>query len=83
MIADLHTYPWKEPLLPFGVGVAVIAWLLFRTEPRIRALEKSVDRLSKAILMWVMTAKRATEEMKREAQHMENEIDIKDHKEDH
>jgi hypothetical protein len=82
MLADLHTYPWKEPLLPFGIGVAVIAWLLFRTEPRLRAIEKSVDRLTKAVLMWVMAAKHGSAELKKEAQHMQNEIDIKDHKED-
>jgi hypothetical protein len=86
-LANLQTYPWDKPLLPFGIGVAVIAWLLFRTEPRLRQLERAIDRLTRSVLILILTVKMADKSAKEEAgkigEEIQKEDDLRNKKYDH
>lgn len=42
---------WLMPLLQFGgVGVCLI-WFMFRSEPRLRAIEAAIDRAARAMIV--------------------------------
>jgi hypothetical protein len=70
-------------LLQFGAGGFVLLWFMFRCEPRLRAMEKSMDRLAKAILLKIIsysdnhTQKEEAESLLKE---MEDEREKRDNK---
>lgn len=58
------TLDWLMPLLQFGgVGVCLI-WFMFRSEPRLRAIESSIDRICRALIVLSIAIANALEAMK-------------------
>lgn len=49
--ANNNALDWLWPLLQFGgVGVC-LAWFMFRSEPRLRAIESAIDRMTRSMIV--------------------------------
>lgn len=44
-----------NPFLNGGVAVAVLAFILMKLEPRLRSIENAIDRMSRALLLVVIS----------------------------
>ena len=42
------------PLLNGGAIACVLAWFMFKAEPRLKGIEDAIDRQSRALLMWML-----------------------------
>lgn len=62
------------PLIQTGAIGVVLAWFLFRIEPRIRALERAVDRFSRVMLLDILSRPSVSLSVTREAQQMIEDI---------
>jgi hypothetical protein len=50
-VTDTNAFGWISPLLQFGgVGVC-LAWFMMRSEPRLRAIEAAIDRITRALIV--------------------------------
>lgn len=65
------------PLLQTGVAGAILAWFMFRLEPRIRSLEESIDRQVRAMMLDLMAHNQLRSETVRQLQQIVEEIDRK------
>ncbi len=68
---------WAAPLAQFGVLGVILMWFMFRTEGRLMAIEKSCDRLAKAILLQVATDPHVHSATKEQARSLMAEIEQK------
>lgn len=64
-----------EPLIQFGIAGVVLGWFMFMTEPRLRAMEASIDRMARSVLMLVIALPHATEATKSQAHGIIAELD--------
>lgn len=55
MIAEAVSPDWIAPLLQFGIGGGVLVWFMFRSEPRLKAIEQAIDRMSRSVLLLIVT----------------------------
>jgi hypothetical protein len=62
-------------LLSSGVAGAVLLWFMFRAEARFKGVERSVNRMSKGILLLVVSMDSANHTTKEEARHLLRELD--------
>lgn len=63
-ITPSGTMEWLMPLLQFGgVGVCLI-WFMFRSEPRLRAIEAAIDRITRALIVLSIAIANALEALK-------------------
>lgn len=61
---DQNPMDWISPLLQFGgVGVCLI-WFMFRSEPRLRAIESSIDRSTRSMILLSIAIANALEAIK-------------------
>lgn len=60
-------------ILQTGAIGAVLAWFLYKLEPRLRAVEQSNEGLKRAMLLLTLSLPTATPAAKREAQRMLDE----------
>ncbi len=63
-----------SPLVNLGAMGVVLAWMLWKAEPRMRAVESAIDRQSAAILILLLEIDRTTPEAKRQATVVMEEI---------
>ena len=63
------------PLFNTGGAVAVLAFVLFRLEPRLRGIEKSNDRMTRALLVVTMSLKHLDDLHHEQAQKILDEIE--------
>lgn len=78
---------WISPLLQFGgVGVCLI-WFMFRSEPRLRAIEAAIDRVTRALIVLSIAIANALEALqwhaaksiKAQAEPIDRELDEASH----
>lgn len=55
LIAQAASQDWIPPVLQFGIGGGVLVWFMFRSEPRLKAIEQAIDRLNRAVLLLIVT----------------------------
>lgn len=68
---------WAAPLAPYGLAGVVLAWFMFRTEGRLEKIEKSGDRVAKAILLLVVRDSQVNGATKEQATNLLDEIEDK------
>lgn len=64
-----------SPLLNIGAVGFVLAWFMFRMEPRMRALEQAVDRNTKANLVLLLNSSESNPNVKTVAKTILQEIE--------
>lgn len=67
-------FTWQPIINLGGIGL-VLAWVLWKLEPRMRGLEAAIERNTRANLVMIIEIKRTSEEAKKAAQEMIDEID--------
>ncbi len=67
--------PGWAPIVNMGGVAAVLFWFMWKNEPRMRAMESSIDRLGRAHLIRLMNDENATELSKEAATAVVAEID--------
>jgi len=64
---DSGTMDWLSSLLELGgVGVC-LAWFMFRSEPRLRAIEAAIDRVTRSLIVLSIAIANALEALKWQA----------------
>ncbi len=66
---------WTTSLIQLGGVGACLAWFMFRSEPRLRAIEAAIDRMSRAILLIVGSVPSASDVQKQQAKDLTAEIE--------
>lgn len=64
-----------SPLIQLGAVGACLAWFMFRSEPRLRAIEGAIDRMARAILLLVIALPNATAATREQAKGIQQELD--------
>lgn len=77
LIAQVIPDGWAASITQFGVGGVVLAWFMFRTENRLSAIERSCDRMTRAMLITVMNDPHAHPSGKDQAREIMSEIEKK------
>lgn len=72
--AGVITDRWS-PLINLGAVGCVLAWFMFRMEPRMRRMEQAVDRFSRTVLLAVVSMRGVDPPIKEQAQAVLKEID--------
>lgn len=84
---DGNPMEWISPLLQFGgVGVCLI-WFMFRSEPRLRAIEAAIDRVTRVLIVLSIAIANALEALqwhaaksiKAQAEPIDRELDEASH----
>lgn len=76
MIADaVANFDWVHFIVQNGPTGAMLAWVLWKMEPRQRAAEAVVDRVIRGNMIMLMEIQRTTPEGKRQAAALVEEID--------
>lgn len=63
------------PLINLGAVGCVLAWFMFRTEPRLRRMEQAIDRSSRALMIVTMSIRRLAPEIKEQAESLISELE--------
>lgn len=51
-LANVGAEPsWISPLLQLGGVGACLVWFMFRSEPRLRAIEAAIDRITRSLIV--------------------------------
>lgn len=66
-----------SPLLNTGVAACVLAFMLIKLEPRLRAIESSIDRSARALLLIVVSYPDSTNVQREQARDILKELDDK------
>lgn len=66
---------WMSTLFQLGACGAVLAWFMFRSEPRLRAIEAAIDRMARAVLLLVVALPGANPASKESAKDILRELD--------
>lgn len=64
------------PLLNLGAIGFVLAWFLWKADPRMRAIESAVDRLADAVLILLLEIDRTTPQAKAQAEVLQDKIRV-------
>lgn len=76
MIAQAATNAdWITPLIQLGGVGVVLLWFMFKSEPRLRGIEASIDRMSRSIMLLVGSLPSANPAQKVQAEGLIREID--------
>lgn len=67
---------WIAPIIQFGVGGGVLLWFMFKSEPRLRAIEASIDRMARSILLLVVSHSGSNDALRTQATEIIKEIDV-------
>lgn len=67
--------PWVAPILQFGVGGGVLVWFMLSCTPRLKAIESSMDRMAKSVLLLIVSMPTPTEAGKQQARVLIGEIE--------
>lgn len=67
---------WISPILQLGGIGGCLVWFMFRSEPRLRAIEASIDRMARAILLLVVSLPQANSSTKQQAMDIGKELDV-------
>jgi hypothetical protein len=70
-IPELH-----GALISSGVAGVVLLWFMFRAETRFKGVERSVNRMSKSVLLLVVSMDSANHSTKEEARNLLRELDL-------
>lgn len=65
---------WWAPLLNTGPIGAILVWFMLRNEPRLRAIEASIDRIARALMIVVTAMKMLDKALVDEAQQILDEV---------
>lgn len=76
ILASTGELSWMDPLIQLGGIGGVLVWFMFKTEPRLRAVEAAIDRMARSVLLLVISIPHATETAKEQASGIVREIDI-------
>lgn len=66
---------WYQPLVNMGAIGIVLGWFMLRAEPRLRAIEASIDRVARALMVAVLSMKSCDASLKEQAQSIINEVE--------
>lgn len=66
---------WITSLLQLGGVGGCLIWFMFRSEPRLRGLEASIDRMARSIMLIVGSLPSANDAQKLQARGLIREID--------
>lgn len=66
-----------SPILNTGVAACVLAFMLVKLEPRLRAIESSIDRSARALLLIVVSHPDSTNVQREQAKDILRELDEK------
>jgi hypothetical protein len=72
--AGVITDRWS-PLINLGAVGCVLAWFMFRMEPRLRRMEQAIDRMSRAIMLAALSMKGVSPALKEQATAVLKEIE--------
>lgn len=75
ILANAVSTDWVTLLVQGGVAGVVLAWFMFRTEGRLKAIETSNDRIARSVLLLVLSLRDVNTSAKSEAQKVLKEID--------
>lgn len=64
-----------SPILQFGAVGACLVWFMFRSEPRLRAIEAAIDRMARSILLLVIALPTSNQTTKEQAKGIQQELD--------
>lgn len=62
--AAANSSEWFGPLLQLGGVGACLAWFMFRSEPRLRAIEAAIDRASRTMIVMTIAIANVLEALK-------------------
>lgn len=65
----------NSALISSGVAGVVLLWFMFRAETRFKGVERSVNRMSKSVLLLVVSMESANQATKEEARGLLREMD--------
>lgn len=74
MLAEAATGFDFAPLVNVGAIGVILAWFLWKHEPRIKAIEDALDRLSRTQLLFLIELPHVSDAAKREAKIIIQEI---------
>lgn len=74
-LAQTATTEWTTSLLQLGGVGGCLVWFMFRSEPRLRAIESAIDRMARSIMLLVGALPSANEAQKLQAKGLIREID--------
>lgn len=63
-----------SPLVNLGAVGIVLGWFMFRSEPRLKAIEKATDRQTRAMLLLTLSIPNVSESTKQLSEEIINEI---------
>ena len=75
MLAQTATTEWTTSLLQLGGVGGCLVWFMFRSEPRLRQIEASIDRMARSIMLLVGSLPSANQAQKIQAEGIIKEID--------
>lgn len=75
MLAQTATTEWTTSLLQLGGVGGCLVWFMFRSEPRLRAIEAAIDRMARSIMLLVGALPSANDAQKAQAKGIIREID--------
>lgn len=64
-----------------GVAGSMLLWFATRLESRIKSAERSIDRMARAQLLWLVSVGQLDNTIKQQAQALKDEIDRKENEE--
>lgn len=67
--------PSITPFIQFGAIGACLIWFMFRAEPRLRSIESAIDRMSRSILLLVISLPSSNPTTKEQSKGIEKELD--------
>lgn len=79
-IAQDGSVTWWAPLINTGAIGIVLGWFMIRMEPRMRAIEASIDTVSRALMLSVLSMKFGDRGLQEQAQAIIAEIDSRNPK---
>lgn len=62
------------PLINVGVTGVILAWFLWKHEPRIKAIEEAIDRMSRTLLLFLLELAHVSDAAKLQAKAIIEEI---------
>lgn len=75
VLAQTATTEWTTSLLQLGGVGGCLVWFMFRSEPRLRAIESAIDRMSRSLMLLVGSLPSANEAQKQQAKALIREVD--------
>ncbi len=71
---------FMAPLLQAGIPGVVLAWFMIRSEARFRGMEKAVNRMSRSVLLLVVSMDSSNHAVRAEANELLEEINAANRK---